>query len=336
MASHLVTARDEATVVEALRFAQAEALPALILGGGSNIVVSDVGFAGLVIEMAQRGVELSLRGSVARVCAAAGEPWDALVAMTIERDLAGIECLSGIPGLVGATPIQNVGAYGQEVAQCISSVRVLDRKTLRVTEVDASDCGFAYRDSAFKREPERCVVLAVTFSLHLGGEPSVAYAELEHALRAHGSSPSLSEVRRTVLNLRRAKGMLLDPDGQPPHSAGSFFTNPIVSASAAEQLVLQALREGIVDRAEEVPRYATADGMVKLAAGWLIERAGFARGQRRGAVGISPLHALALVHHGGGTSAELLALASEIRSGVLARFSVDLTLEPVLVGVHAV
>ena len=307
----------------------------LVLGGGSNMLVSDAGFDGVVIAMAQRGIELSIRGSVACLCAAAGEPWDELVAMTVERDLAGLECLSGIPGLVGATPIQNVGAYGQEVAHCISSVRVLDRKTLRVSNIDAGDCGFEYRSSAFKRDPERCVVMAVTFSLQLGGEPSITYAELQQALLTHGTAHTLSSVRQTVLGLRGEKSMLLDGNRNPPHSAGSFFTNPIVSAADAERVVQQAVREGLVARPDDVPRYPARDGKVKLAAGWLIERAGFSKGERRGAVGISARHALSLVHHGGGTSAALIALAREVHHRVRDRFGVELSLEPVLVGFDA-
>lgn len=320
--------------MEGLRFAKARSLNAAVLGGGSNVVVSDAGFDGLVIAMAQRGIALSVRGSVAQLEVAAGEAWDDFVAMTVERDLAGLECLSGIPGLVGATPIQNVGAYGQEVAQCIRSVRVLDRSTLQTRELDASECGFGYRDSAFKRNPERCVVLSVTFSLRLGGEPSIAYAELAQALQLRRATPTLSEVRESVLALRRAKSMVIGPDDENRRSAGSFFTNPIVSPEAAERLFAQAVREGSVGRAEDVPRYPATGGQIKLAAGWLVERAGFAKGQRRGAVGISTRHALALVHHGGGSSAELLALARAVRDGVRAKFGVTLVPEPVLLGFH--
>jgi UDP-N-acetylmuramate dehydrogenase len=284
--------------------------------------------------MAQRGVAVALRGARAEITAAAGEPWDALVAMTVERDLAGLECLSGIPGLVGATPIQNVGAYGQEVAQTICAVRVLDRATLEVHELEPSQCGFGYRTSVFKRDPERCVVLGVRFALSVGGEPKVAYAELQRALGA-GSAPSLSRVRAAVLALRRGKSMLLEPGDDEARSAGSFFLNPVVDAATAERVVQHALARGWAARADEMPRFAADDGRVKLAAAWLIERAGARKGERRGAFAISSRHALALVHHGGGNSAELVAFARELRDRVHAQFGVELVPEPVFLGFGA-
>jgi len=331
-ARELITVEDDATLVAALRYARHERLELAILGGGSNVVVSDAGFDGLVIAMAQRGIAISTRGAAVSVRARAGEPWDELVAMSVARELSGLECLSGIPGLVGAAPIQNIGAYGQEVSETIASVRVLDRATLETRELRPEDCGFAYRDSAFKRAPERFAVLEVCFELQLGGEPSVRYAELQRALEARSSGPTLAEVRDTVLALRRAKSMVLDPDDENRHSAGSFFTNPIVSAEQAARVCQQAVAERLVERIEQVPRYPAPQGRVKLAAGWLIERAGFAKGERRGTVGISSRHALALVHHGGGTSTALLALAREIRDRVHAKFGVTLVLEPVLLG----
>jgi UDP-N-acetylmuramate dehydrogenase len=331
-ARFFVTARDEAAVAEALRVARAEQLELAILGGGSNIVISDDGFDGLVLAMAQRGIELSVQGATALLTAQAGEPWDEIVAMSVARDLAGLECLSGIPGLVGATPIQNVGAYGQEVADAITAVRVLDRNTLRVHELEPSSCGFRYRDSAFKREPGRFVVLAVSFALQVGGEPTLAYAELAQALQARGAAPSLASVREAVLQLRRAKSMLIDADDENRRSVGSFFTNPVVSTGAADRLVQLLLREGIVAREQDVPRFVAADGRVKLAAGWLIERSGLRKGLRRGSVGLSSCHALALVHHGGGSSAELIAFAREVRDHVRMRFAVELTPEPVFLG----
>jgi UDP-N-acetylmuramate dehydrogenase len=279
-------------------------------------------------------VRHELRGSVVRLTAAAGEPWDALVAFAVERDLAGLECLSGIPGLCGATPIQNVGAYGQEVSQCIERVRVLDRQTLVVRELGSDECGFGYRDSAFKRSPERCVVLEVSFALRAGGEPLIAYDELRRALSG-SATPSLQEVRTAVLSLRRAKGMLIEPDaagGAAPGSAGSFFLNPVVDAAQADAVARMAVELGGLAREQDMPRYAAGPSAVKLAAGWLIERAGFVKGERRGAVGLSPHHALSLVHHGGGTTAALLALADEIRGRVKERFGVELQREPVLLG----
>jgi UDP-N-acetylmuramate dehydrogenase len=329
-----VRAEHEATLLDALRWAAERSLPVAVLGGGSNLLISDAGFDGLVIAIGLRGVHSRVRGSCVEIDAAAGEPWDALCAHAVERDLAGLECLSGIPGLVGATPIQNVGAYGQEVAQVISAVRVLDRASLQLHTLGPEQCGFGYRASAFKRNPERCVVLAVSFSLRLGGEPMVAYAELARALslRAGSAAPSLQQVRECVLELRRGKSMLLDPSDENGRSAGSFFLNPIVDAELAERVAASAVAAGLIARSDELPRYPAADGRVKLAAAWLIERAGFRKGERRGAVGISSRHALALVHHGGGRSAELLAFAREIQDRVQQRFELSLELEPVLLG----
>jgi UDP-N-acetylmuramate dehydrogenase len=331
-ARFFVTAHDDASVIEALRFAQTQTLPVAILGGGSNLVVSDAGHPGLVIAMAQRGVSFVDQGDHAELTAAAGEPWDDLVAATVERGLAGLECLSGIPGLAGATPIQNVGAYGQEVAQTVSAVRVLDRQSLTERTLSPAECGFSYRDSALKRDPERYVVLSVTFSLVRGGAPALRYAELQRALGARSAAPTLAEVRQTVLELRRSKSMVLDPSDENRRSVGSFFMNPVISQRAFAALREQALHEGLVSSETELPAYPAPDG-VKLAAAWLIERAGFTKGERRGAVGISSRHALALVHHGGGSSRELLALAGEIRDRVRARFGVTLVPEPVLLGV---
>ncbi|MGE0784841.1 MAG: UDP-N-acetylmuramate dehydrogenase [Sandaracinaceae bacterium] len=305
-----LTARDAGSVAQAIRWARHRGVPVAILGGGSNLVVPDHGFDGLVIEMAQRGIE-DLGGGVTR--AAAGEEWDGFVARAVAQDLAGIECLAGIPGRVGATPIQNVGAYGQEVAETIREVEVLERRTLSRAVIRGEECGFGYRDSDFKRDPDTYVVLSVTFALRPGGAPSVRYLELERAME--GRDASLSDVMQTVLALRRAKSMVIDFADPNHRSAGSFFTNPIVSSDLA-------------DRVEGAPRWPMPDGRVKLAAGWLIEQAGFQKGLVRGAVGLSTKHALALVHHGGGTAEALLALAEEIRAGVAARFGVTLELEP--------
>jgi UDP-N-acetylmuramate dehydrogenase len=319
-------AEDEPAVAEALRWAAGRGLPVFVLGGGSNLVVGDAGFPGLVLKAAPQGLDFLDDG---RVVAAAGQPWDALVAEAVARDLAGIECLSGIPGLVGATPIQNVGAYGQEVSETITGVRVLDRATGDIIELEPAACAFGYRDSAFKRTPDRHLVLAVTFTLRPGGPPTVRYPELGQALGDQGRS--LAEVRATVLALRRKKSMVIDPADENRRSAGSFFMNPIVPAAEAARVVDRALADGVVSDAAQVPRFPAGD-QVKLAAGWLIERAGIARGYRRGPVGISSRHALALVHHGGGRTADLLALAREVRDRVQDRFGIRLLPEPVLLG----
>jgi UDP-N-acetylmuramate dehydrogenase len=334
-ARYFTEVTGEAQLVEALRWAERERVEVAILGGGSNLVVSDAGFDGLVIKIALRGVELSVQGSTALLTAQAGEPWDEIVAASVERDLAGLECLSGIPGLVGATPIQNVGAYGQEVSDVISSVRVLDRVSLRVQTLEASECGFRYRDSAFKKNPERCVVLAVSFALRVGGEPTLIYAELQRALAARHAAPSLHDVRESVLALRRGKSMVLDPADENRRSAGSFFTNPVVSAAEADRIAARAVEDRVIARAEDMPRYPADGGHIKLAAAWLIERAGIRKGDRRGQIGVSSRHSLALVHHGGGSSAELIEFARKLRERVRDQFGVELVPEPVLLGFEA-
>jgi UDP-N-acetylmuramate dehydrogenase len=322
-------AESETAVSEALAFAQGRGLPVFVLGGGSNLVVADAGFPGLVLQVALPGLAFHDAGGETLLEAGAGQPWDALVDQAVARDLAGVECLAGIPGFVGATPIQNVGAYGQEVSETIRRVRALDRKTLQVVEVEPAACGFGYRDSAFKRAPDRHLVLAVSFALRPGGPPTVRYPELRAALPAE---PSLTQVRDTVRRLRAGKSMLLSPDDENRRSAGSFFMNPLVAPAEADRIAAQAVSEGLVKDVAQVPRFPAAGGQVKLAAGWLIERAGIARGYRQGPVGVSSKHALALVHHGGGSTAQLLALARHVRDAVAARFGVRLVPEPVLLG----
>jgi UDP-N-acetylmuramate dehydrogenase len=329
-AERWVCAETEAEVLEALRAARADREPVTVLGGGSNVVVPDEGVRGLVLQMGLRGVELRQQGEHVLVTAQAGEPWDPLVERTVGEDLAGLECLSGIPGLVGAAPIQNVGAYGQEVSDTVRTVRVVDTRTFEVRELSAQECGFGYRDSAFKRDPGRSVVLAVTFALRSGGAPTVRYAELERALGE--TAPDLQSVRRTVIGLRRRKGMVIDPADPERRTAGSFFTNPVVHDAVAEQVVARALEMGAATDAADVPRWPAGAGTTKLAAGWLIERAGIAKGWRVGPVGVSSRHALALVHHGDGHTRDLLHLALEVRARVSERFGVWLRPEPVLLG----
>ena len=328
-ARFLVDGHDEATIRDALTWAARRDVPCRILGGGSNVVVPDDGFDGLVVRVLTRGTAWRNEGAAVVVHARAGEPWDELVAESVRRGCQGLECLSGIPGLAGATPIQNVGAYGQEVAETITSVEVLDRASLEVRTFPAADCRFSYRDSFFKSvEPERYVVLGVDFRLSPGAPPAVRYAELEQRLderRATSGAASLAEVRDTVLELRRKKSMVLDPKDENGRSCGSFFVNPVVTEEQARA----------VERARgaaTMPRYPQPDGSVKLAAGWLIEQAGFTKGMRRGPVGLSTKHALAIVCHEGATASLVEAFAREIRAGVEARFGVTLTQEPVPFG----
>jgi UDP-N-acetylmuramate dehydrogenase len=319
-ARRLLVAGTEDEVVEAVRAADAGAEPLLVLGGGSNLVVADEGFDGTVLQVATRGVAVAPLAEHA-LQVEAGVDWDHVVRLTVEEGYAGLEALSGIPGRVGAAPIQNVGAYGQEVAQTVAWVRVLDRSTHDVVLLDPQECGFGYRDSVFKRS-DRYVVLAVAFALEHSrlGAP-VRYAELARRLGvAVGARVPATDVRAAVLELRRGKGMVLDAEDHDTWSAGSFFTNPLLDPEEAATLP------------EDAPRWLTDDGRVKTSAAWLIEQAGIGKGHGAGAARVSTKHTLALTNRGGATTAELLELAREIRAAVLDRFGVTLVAEPVLVG----
>jgi UDP-N-acetylmuramate dehydrogenase len=321
-------AADEAALQAALRWARARSVPLRVLGGGSNLVVADHGVEALVVRMALRGVATHAVAGAMEVTAAAGEPWDDFVRLTVERGWAGLECLSGIPGLVGATPMQNVGAYGQEVSDTITRVRALDTRNGDIADVPAADCGFAYRDSAFKRrEPGRFVVIAVTYRLRPGGAPALRYADVERHLAARGvRAPTLADVRESVLAIRRAKSMVIDPADPNRRSCGSFFTNPIIARDA-----LADVERRVADAT--MPRWPQPDGRIKLSAAWLIERAGFRRGQQEGAVGLSTRHALAIVAHDGARAADVVAFARRVQTTVADRFGVRLTPEPVYWGV---
>jgi UDP-N-acetylmuramate dehydrogenase len=319
-----VRATTQDALVDAVRRADEAGEPVLVLAGGSNLVVADEGFDGTVVEVATSGVSADHEGDDATcggvvVTVAAGEPWDPFVAQAVERGWVGVEALSGIPGSVGATPIQNVGAYGQEVSQTLASVRVWDRTLRGIRTFAAADCGFGYRTSRFKADPGRHVVLEVTFQLRQGvlGAP-VAYAELARSLGVEpGTRAPMTDVREAVLDLRSSKGMVLDPDDHDTWSAGSFFTNPV--------LPVTALPDG-------APSWPQSKGTVKTSAAWLIERAGFGKGYGEGPARLSTKHTLALTNRGGASTADLLGLAREIRDGVEQRFGIRLVNEPVLVG----
>jgi UDP-N-acetylmuramate dehydrogenase len=311
-------AETDQDVLEALRYSREHNLPVFVLGGGSNLLVADAGFHGLVLRIALRGVERS--GDVLR--AAAGADWDSLVQRAVQDGLAGIECLSGIPGTVGGTPVQNVGAYGQEVATTIVEVNAVDAATGKLVTIAGCDCGLGYRRSRFNREDQgRYIVTAVSYKLQPDGSPLVVYPELQRAL-AGMASPTLAHVRDAVCQLRRSKGMLLvegDPDCR---SAGSFFKNPVVPAGQAESLTAQL--------GEQLPRFADASGGVKLSAAWLISRAGFDKGFTLGNAAISSKHTLALVNRGGATAGDMVALRDLIAGEVLRQFGIQLQQEPVL------
>ena len=335
-ARHYLTAERDEDILEADRWARDHAVPLLVVGGGSNILVADAGFGGLVVEIATGGIAVERHGEDALVTAAAGESWDGLVDACVAQDLAGIECLSGIPGRVGATPIQNVGAYGQEIRETIESVRAYDRAEGRVTELGPVDCDLGYRSSVFKRGTgDRWIVLGVRLRLRPGGPPAVRYPELGTALGPGAVSPTLAVVRRTVLALRRAKSMLIDPADPESRSAGSFFLNVVVDAAGLAALVAHGRKTGALVADEEPPQFAAGEGRTKVPAGFLIERAGCRRGETLGGARISHKHALALVNAGRATAADIAALADSIRARVRASFGVALTQEPVPVGFEA-
>lgn len=330
-AKRLVVAETEGDVVEAVREIDARGEPLLVLGGGSNLVIADAGFDGTVVRIGTRGRREVKEGGRVLVTAQAGEPWDDFVGAVVADGLAGVECLAGIPGLVGAVPMQNVGAYGQDVSETIVRLRAYDRALGRVVTVERDACAFAYRSSAF-RGRDRHVILDVTFALERAAESRpIRYAELARALGVgEGERAPLAQVRRTVIELRKKKGMVLDASDPDTTSAGSFFTNPVLSPGDLE--ALRARVEGL----GALPTFPEPDGRTKVSAAWLIERAGFPKGftGEGGRVALSSKHALALTNRGGASTADLLALARRIRDGVHARFGVTLENEPMFVGVR--
>ena len=335
-ARHYVAAQSLEQVQAGLRWAADRELPVLVLGGGSNVVIADGGFDGLVLHVHVRGIEATTGEGHVLLRAGAGEEWDPLVRLAVEKGWAGIECLSGIPGRVGATPIQNVGAYGQDVSATLSKVEALDLATGAPVSFSNAECRFAYRDSRFKREDRgRYLIVAVTFRLEPGGRPAVRYAELERTLAAGGlAEPSLADVREAVVGIRRRKSMVIDPDDPNRRSVGSFFTNPIVPEAVRAQIQGTLRAEGEAAAADNMPGWPAGEGRAKLSAAWLIEQAGLSRGYRKGNVGISTNHTLAIVNCGGGTAAEVVELAREIRGRVQDRFDVTLDPEPVFVNVE--
>jgi UDP-N-acetylmuramate dehydrogenase len=331
-AKSFVTAASDDELIAAVRAADATGDPVLVLGGGSNLVIADEGFPGTVVHVASRGVSYARSGDGVAVAVAAGENWDDVVAATVTEGLAGLECLSGIPGRAGATPIQNVGAYGAEVAEVIASVRVYDRVEDSVVAMPNEHCQFAYRGSLFKRAGGRYVVLGVTFGLHDEKlSRPVRYAELAAELGAStGERVPCDDARAAVLTIRGRKGMVISADDPDSRSAGSFFTNPVLDAGQLVHVESVAQARGI----SPVPRFDAGDGRVKVPAAWLIERSGFAKGYGApGPAHVSTKHTLALVNGGRATTADLITLAREIVAGVRDAFGVALEPEPVMIGV---
>ncbi len=333
-ARYFTTCETIEQIREALDFCVKKSIPLQLIGAGSNLIFSDHGFNGLVMKLVLRGVTMQDDGESPEITAQAGENWDDFIGYCINIDCAGIECLSGIPGLVGATPIQNVGAYGQEVSDTIVKVTALDRTSGETVEFSNTECQFEYRQSRFKStDLNRYIILNVTFRLRKNGKPEIRYAELRNHVVSQidpkaleGGRHSLNAVRNAVLALRKGKSMVLDPLDPNTKSVGSFFTNPVLATQQFDELKNLWLRSA---HTNSIPTFS-AKGGTKVPAAWLVENAGYYKGFRKGGSGISSNHALALVNFGG-TTAELLALANEIQEAVRARFGILLEREPVVI-----
>lgn len=326
-ARFFVEARSADDVREAVEYAKSKDLPLFVLGGGSNLVVADSGWPGLALRIQLTGISLRYEGEQVIFDAGAGEDWDGFVAAAVAANCGGVECLSGIPGTVGGTPVQNVGAYGQEVSETIVAVTVLDREGDDVRDFSNADCGFAYRRSRFNTtERDRYIVLRVSYGLPRGTPAKVEYADLKRFFGGK-SSPSLPEVRDAVRNIRQSKGMLLVEGDPDVRSAGSFFKNPIVA-----QERFRELEADMRERRLQMPTFAADDGQRKLSAAWLVEKAGFHKGYVHGNVGISSKHTLAIVNRGAARASEVVAFMNMIRETVFSRFGVELHPEPVFVG----
>lgn len=314
---------------EAVEWARSRALPLFVLGGGSNLLVSDRGFPGLVVRIGIRGVEQIRDDGREVFSAGAGESWDALVERTVNANCAGLECLSGIPGTVGGTPVQNVGAYGQQVADTITEVEVLDLRSGMQMALPNEQCGFEYRRSMFNtRERDRYVILRVRYAVNPGGEPHLAYRDVREYFRARDiSQPTLAQVRQAIREIRCSKAMLLVDGDEDVRSAGSFFKNPVLSAEAYRELQQTTAAQGA-----RVPTYPAEGQQFKVPAAWLVEQAGYRKGYSRGKVGISRKHALAIVNRGGASAADVVALKNDIQAAVRRMFGIELSPEPVEVG----
>jgi UDP-N-acetylmuramate dehydrogenase len=327
-ARYFVEAKTIAEVGEAVESARSRVLPLFVLGGGSNLVVSDAGWPGLVLKVAISGIEERNENGKSLFEAGAGEDWDKFVARAVARNCAGVECLSGIPGSVGGTPVQNVGAYGQEVAETIESVQALDLKNGQVRELCSEACGFSYRTSIFNTtERGRYIILRVTYALTPGGAPRVQYADLKNHFSGWHETPTLADAREAVRRIRASKAMLITPGDEDCRSAGSFFKNPILAAEQHQELTSRAAAKGL-----QIPSYPALDAQRKVSAAWLVEHSGFRKGYVSGRVGISRKHALAIVNRGGATAADIIALKDHIQQRVEDLWAICLEPEPVFVG----
>ncbi len=327
-ARYFVRATSARMVEQAIGFAQSNEIPLFVLGGGSNLVVSDRGWSGLVLQVGLEELGRQDHDGKIRFDVGAGVNWDDFVADCVSESLAGVECLSGIPGSVGGTPVQNVGAYGQEVSETIASVVAFDLAENRVRELQASECGFHYRRSIFNSSQRgRYIILRVSYKLVPDGNPALHYADLQKYFAEHGSSPSLSEVRDVVRAIRANKGMLLTPGDPDSHSAGSFFKNPVVSSAEFDELKRKASARNLL-----IPSYPALAEQRKISAAWLVENSGFLKGYVKGNAGISSKHALAIVNRGGASASEIVALKDEIQASVQETWGVRLEVEPVFVG----
>jgi len=326
-ARYFCRADSESEVSEALAFAKSRQLPVFVLGGGSNLVVSDRGFSGLVLKVEIKGAKAENAGDSRIFEVGAGDDWDNFVAQTIDQNCAGLECLSGIPGTVGGTPVQNVGAYGQEVSRTIECVAAIEIASGKKRHFSNADCGFSYRTSIFNTSKRGAfILLSARYRLRPGGEPNVSYRDLKNYFAGH-TAPSLLKVRNAVREIRHSKAMLIVPGDDDCRSAGSFFKNPIVDRATADSIAQFAALRGLT-----LTTYPVADGMVKLPAAWLVEQSGFRKGFTAGPVGISRRHALAIVNRGGATAADIVALKTRIQRAVVDQFGIDLKPEPVFVG----
>jgi UDP-N-acetylmuramate dehydrogenase len=329
-ARYFAESKTAAEVAEAVNFARSRNLPLFVLGGGSNLVVADTGWPGLVLKLAILGIgERSSNDSGKMLFdVGAGEEWDRFVARAVARNCAGVECLSGIPGSVGGTPVQNVGAYGQEVSETMESVLVFDLKDGQVRELCGEACGFQYRTSIFNTsERGRFIILRVTYSLTPGGKPRIDYADLKKHFAGFQQTPSLTSTREAVRRIRAAKAMLITPGDEDCRSAGSFFKNPVLAPDPYEDLTRRATAKGL-----QIPSYPALDALRKVSAAWLVEHSGFSKGYGRGRVGISRKHALAIVNRGEATASDILALKDHIQQRVEELWGIRLEPEPVFVG----